>query len=97
MQWTSCSFAAQLDKSDEEIRVIDIVLAYPDIVSQIMGRVLKETLTNGVDNWGWGKTAWTFCVMVLQCLSEDVTSTAQSGSNVFIHCFCTFNLLDQPH
>lgn len=45
MQWTSCSFAAQLDKRDEEIRVIDITLAYPGKVSQVVECILKEILT----------------------------------------------------
>lgn len=45
LQWTSCSFAAQLDKSGKEIRVIDIVLAYLGIVSQVVACILKRILT----------------------------------------------------
>lgn len=37
-----CSFAAQLDKRDEEIRVIDITLAYPGKVSQVMCGFLRK-------------------------------------------------------
>lgn len=54
----SCSFAAQVDKSDEEIRVIDIVVAYPGIVSQVMACILKGIVTTekknhpGLDDWG---------------------------------------------